>query len=450
MGNIYNYLNNVTRELKSETKQNLFFPFLIIVLLTIPMGYAVNGIAVGLFAFISLITFKKKNFKAEANLILPILLFLLMAATYFWTADKAATIRAISKVLPLLVIPVCFMILPKLTADQKLKIIKYYSFGIVFFTIFYIANALFRYAATGNSHVFFYHELVTEDVNAIHVSVYVAIAFFYFFVKPFKTTIDKGAMVLLAFFIILLSSKNIILVFILLILCYDLFYFRATKSIKWITILLLLILTMTVLFSSKIRERFIIEFESNQNERSINEDFKTGNVYNVSVPQAWSKDRFEPNDYFAGSAFRVYQIRIFTEMLQEDPILFTGYGLNATNFKIEEKGIEHNVFLGDDKIEGYQKKNFHNQYVQIFAETGILGFVLLIIMMVINLKNAIKSKDFIHISFAILMISLFLTESFLARQRGIVFFIIMYCIFNHKKFFLAPKISDITNQNKLA
>ena len=64
------------------------------------------------------------------------------------------------------------------------------------------------------------------------------------------------------------------------------------------------------------------------------------------------------------------------------------------------------------------------------APLGVVGFVLLIIMVFINLKNAFKSKDFVHIAFAILMISLFLTESFLWRQRGVLFFMIFYCLFN--------------------
>ena len=47
--------------------------------------------------------------------------------------------------------------------------------------------------------------------------------------------------------------------------------------------------------------------------------------------------------------------------------------------KIEAKGLEYNVFLGDDKQDGYQTNNFHNQYVQIFAEIGVFGFVLLLL-----------------------------------------------------------------------
>ena len=111
-------------------------------------------------------------------------------------------------------------------------------------------------------------------------------------------------------------------------------------------------------------------------------------------------------------------------MLQEDPIFFTGYGLNATDEKIKQKRIEHNLYPG------YENFNFHNEYIQIFAELGIFGLLLIITMLTINVINAIKTKDFIHISFTVLMISLFLTESFLSRQRGIVFFTIMYCIFN--------------------
>ena len=53
--------------------------------------------------------------------------------------------------------------------------------------------------------------------------------------------------------------------------------------------------------------------------------------------------------------------------------------------------------------------------------------------LIVKFQNAIKIKDFINISFAFLMISLFLTESFLSRQRGIIFFIALYSFFNTVK-----------------
>ena len=430
MANIYNYLNHAFHEIKSVTRSNPAFIFFLLVFLTIPLGYAVNGVAVALFTAVSLITFKKTNFLWQWDLCIPMLLYLLMAASFFWSHDTEATLRATTKVLPLFVLPLVFMINPLFSETEKHLILKYYSFGIVLFTVFYLIQAVVRYMMTADTGVFFYHGLVTKDVNAIHVSIFVTVAFFYFFIKPVKSFWDNIAMLILAIFIVLLSSKNILIVLFLLILFYELFYFKATQKIKLIFVLILAVLSMTILYSSQIRDRFLEEFRSNPKEGTINHDFTGGVVHNVSIQQAWSKETFQPSDYFASIAFRVYQIRIFNEMLQEDPILFTGYGLNATDFKIEEKGIQHNIFLGDAQNEGYQKKNFHNQYIQIFAEVGIFGLMLLLMLVFLNLRNAFKTKHFIHICFAILMISLFLTESFLARQRGVVFFSAMYCLFN--------------------
>ena len=294
-------------------------------------------------------------------------------------------------------------------------------------------KAVVRYSITRDSSVFFYHELVTDDLNAIHVSVYMSVAFFYFYSKEVRSKLDAIIAFLLAVFIFLLSSKNIIIIFIVLYIVFELFYSKGQFKQKKAVVSLLLVASILVLFSTKIEERFLEEWESNNPEKSISSSaLNAETVNNISVYQAWTQDKFKQNDYFSGTAFRVYQIRIFKEMLEEDAMFFKGYGLNASDFRIKEKGIEHTVFSGDATHDGYQNKNFHNQYVQIFAETGVFGLLLLLLIVSLSLRNAIKSKDFVAISFAVLMISLFLTESFLSRQRGVVFFTILFCVFNAK------------------
>jgi O-antigen ligase len=184
----------------------------------------------------------------------------------------------------------------------------------------------------------------------------------------------------------------------------------------------------------KIKERFKEEFQTNT-EKSLSsnviEETPTS-VHYVSIKEAWTNPTFSPNDYFNGTAFRVYQLRIFLELVKENNTFFSGFGLNASYPKIKEKAIQYNLYMGveNDSDSGYQSKNFHNQYVQNFAELGFFGFILLLIILFVNVKNSIKSKDFVHFAFAFLMISLFLTESFLWRQRGVVFFTMMYCLFN--------------------
>ena len=425
MANTYNYLRIALQKLKGENSRNPAFFYITLVACCIPLSYGINSVALGLLVLYSAFTFKKANFRVENTSLLPLALFVLMSLSLFWTHDMPGSLRALSKGLPLLIIPMCLLILPPMTQKQVRAIFKYFAYGMVAFTIFYLVKSLVRYVLTGNTDVFFYHELVTEDVNAIHVSTYVVVALFYFITKTSRSTREIVSMVLLTILLILLSSKNILIVFGLLS-CYYLWYFNSRpkgKLIKWGVVLFVILIAV---LSSRIKQRLWIELESNVTQNSVNYEIgtPTEKVYNVSVKDAWAKETFAKNDYFPGTAFRVYQLRIFKEMLAEDSVFFTGYGLNASDFRIRQKQIEHNLF------EGYGQKNFHNEYVQVFAELGFFGLVLLLIMVTINLRNALKSKDFMHISFAVLMISLFLTESFLSRQRGIIFFTIMYCLFN--------------------
>lgn len=440
MANTYNYLKSVFQELQQENKNHSSLLYILLVLLTIPLSYAINSISLGLLLIVTAITFRRSNFKIDIYLCFPILLYVLMALSVIWSIDRPSSTASLVKELPLLLIPICFLLFKELSPEQKKQVIKFYSYGIFLFVIFYFAKALIRFAITNDSSVFFYHELVTKDVNAIHVSVYVAMAFFYFFTKASKSVIDFIAIGLLLIMVFLLSSKNIIVVFIGLMICYHLFYSKMSKKMRLKNLIIFLVFLFSLTFVGKIKERFKQEYETMMTDSSVNDVVnKSGPVYNVSIKQAWTNTTFQPNDYFPGTAFRIYQMRIFLEMLQEDGIFFTGYGLNSSYPKIAAKGVQYNLFLGDANQEGYQTKNFHNQYIQNFAELGIFGLAIILTMLFINMKNALKTKDFIHISFAVLMISLFLTESFLWRQRGVMFFTAMYCLFNSGFVTIAPK-----------
>lgn len=422
------YLKRASQELILLLKQSPPVIALLLALLTIPLNYAVNSIAIGVFVVTTLFFAKKSNFRLDKNLLLVVILFLLMSLSLLWTADFEASIKALSKELPLLIFGLSFMTFPTFDSSKKQFVLKYYSFGMFFYLLYFLIKAGMRYAVTFDSSVFFYHELVTDDLNAIHVSVYMVVAFFYFYSKKAKSRIDLIVSLLFVIFIFLLSSKNIIIVFMGLLLAFELFYSKAKLSLKKIVLCLLILGSILILFSSKIKERFLVEWNANTIANTCTAT--TDQTHVVSAYEAWTKEKFNQNDYFPGTAFRVYQMRIFKEMLKEDAIFFTGYGLNASDFKIKEKGKEHTVFSGDATHDGYQNKNFHNQYIQIFAETGIIGLLLLVLIVSLNLRNALKSKDFVAISFSVLMISLFLTESFLSRQRGVVFFAILFCVFN--------------------
>ena len=434
MENIFNFSKNVFQNLKQEYNNHASLLFVLLALLCIPLGYAFNSLSLALLIIITLINFKKADFSFKNYLIFPIVLYLLMLLSLTWSIDTDRTIAAISKELPLLLFPICFLLFRTFSDDEKQKIIKGFSYGMVAFAVFYLINASIRFLSSQDTSVFFYHELVTKDVNAIHVSVYMSVSFFYFLVKPIKTNWDKLALAILFLMVFLLSSKNIVVVFIGLLGYYYLFFSKTAKKLRLRNLILAIVILLSLPFIGKVKERFKQEYETIMTDSSVNDVINKGSetVYNVSIKQAWNNDTFKPNDFFPGTAFRVYQFRIFTEFLQEEAIFWKGFGLDASYSKIEEKGVQYHLFLGNQYQEGYQKMNFHNQYIQVFAELGIFGFLLLIIMLALTIRNGIASKNYFHIAFSVLMIFLFITESFLWRQRGVTFFIVMYCVLNTK------------------
>lgn len=396
---------------------------------------AINNVSTAIFILSVLIFNRNSKISNQFILLIPILLFVWMAASYFWTVDVSRTTTAISKEITLFLIPVTFLLMRPFSRDQILKLLKYYGYAMVFYAIFFLLRATVRYLISGDQRAFFYHGeyddnfgLVPKLLNAIHVSVYVAVAFFYFLSKEIKSKLDIICASILFLFLFLLSSKNIIIVFLFLIGIHF-FYFSKTSNKMRLRNLAIFILVVGSIFSfSKIKNRFLVEFQSNS-KTSISH-----NVYNeadegvhyVSIYEAWNNEKFSHADYFPGTAFRVYQFRMFVEIFKEEPIFWKGLGLNASLNNLQKKELKYNLYPG------YGSINFHNQYVQNFAELGFIGFLLLVIILFLNIKKAIHNKDFIHISFAILMISLFLTESFLWRQTGALYFIVFYCLFNNK------------------
>ena len=186
MSNIYSFLSNVWKDLLEENKQNkTFVPFLLL-LVTLPISMAVNNILLGVFFISALFYIGKNKLSFYLVYLVPILLFAWMSTSYFWSIDVKRTLSAIPKEIALLLIPVAFMIIPAFTKEQRDKILKYYSYAMLLYVLFFIIRAFVRFTLTNDTSVFFYHGpdndtdtgLVPRLLNAIHVSVYISIAFF--------------------------------------------------------------------------------------------------------------------------------------------------------------------------------------------------------------------------------------------------------------------------------
>ena len=428
MTNIYNYLKKFFSTNDSSASEfNINLLLIALMLIAIPLKPIFGSLTIIAFVLFSIIKSKKENFSFGYIFSLPILFYVLMLLSLIWTRDMQLSKSGLQKELPFLFIPVAFMLIPKIDKVTIQKILRLFSLSIVLYSVRFIFIAILRYIETKNQDVFFYHELVSKDVNAIYFSVFTSFALFYFVSQNVKSLLTKASILILSVMVFLLSSKSIITIDIILICCYYAFFSDIPKSVKRITLLTIFgFLIFSFVFVKKVKERFLIEYETAFVDNTEN-TFIGGNVYNISLKQAWNLKEFAQNQYFPGTALRVYQTRIFVEMVKEQHIFFTGFGLEASQDQIRKKAAEHKLFPG------YGDFNFHNQYVQTFSEIGFFGFIILIAMLLINLRKGWANKDFLQIAFAITMIVLFLSESFFCRQRGIVFFIILFCLFNTPK-----------------
>lgn len=434
MANTSDFLKRVWLKSADLNRSHPLALFVVLLLCATPLPLGFSNVALVLLSLAGFwFGFKTRHFRSDGYLLLPVLLYLWMLSSLFWTVDPARTQSALSKEIALLLVPVAFASVPVFSTSIKQKVLLIYARFIVIFAGVCVLVALFKFADGAGSSVFFYHGLVGKELNAIHVSVYGTMALAVLFAHRDKSRADYFSIGLLLGFLALLSSKNIMIVAAFLCVVYALFWWRAPMIKKIVgSAIIAALLLMVVLAVPSVKQRFAEEINSAIGAGNVHRELSSedGNVYYVTPYQAWTAETFAPNDYFPGTAFRVYQFRIFVELLQEDPIFWTGYGLNASYAAIERKAKERNLFAGNDTQDGYGSKNFHNQYAQQWADLGLPGLLLLLSMLGTSLFIGLKRKDFVHISFTVLMISLFLTESFLWRQRGVIFFTGMYCLLN--------------------
>lgn len=427
------------KDILFESKNHHSFLPMVLLLVTLPLHNGLNNVMLVLYALSVIFSFKRENVHWVKNLFPLIVLFFITILSLSWSIDLVRSLRALPRFTVFLLVPVLFMLSKPFNSKQLSQILRIYSYSIVIYCLFFTLKALILFIISQDVSVFFFHGLVPKELNAVHVSVYVGMAFFILIQQNPRSYFTTLSLLLLFVFMVLLSAYAILITFLLLFIVY-LFYFTKTgKQLRLRNLIVFILFMGSVFFTGKIQDSVESELKA-KSEKSVNHTViakEEVGLRIVSINEAWTNKEFSPNDFFPGTAFRVYQARLFFELFQEEKVFWTGFGLNASYKKLEEKAIKYNLFRGNEAQEGYQSKNFHNQYIQNFAELGVFGFLILVIIIFIIMKNAIKNKDFIQIAFAVLMISLFLTESFLWRQRGVVFFSLMYSLFNAKES-LAP------------
>ncbi len=386
-----------------------------LVLITLPLKHSINSVVIIItfLYFLYNYSVNKNKPKLEINPISIsfISIYLLAIISLSWSVDIDESIKGLSQKLSYLILPILFVLIPKLSKSELNLIFSNFSKAVVLYALYCLSVGLFSYLKSSNSDVLFYHNLSKplDNINAIYMSTYTAFSLLYFFTKKLKQKSDYFYLTVLSVFLVLLSSKLVISVTLIAIGLSPLFFKKETKKRILKTFFLISTLIILIFLSKKIVDRFTIE------------------INNTNFSEVFSKNEFGQVYYWTGASLRLFQIRAFVELLEEDAIFFSGYGIDASQDMLKKKYIQYNLYPG------FYHFNFHNQYLQIFSELGLLGLLFLISIFYFSLKEAYVNKNFFYLSFIILIAILCVTESYLWRQRGMVFFITVTLLFFKEK-----------------
>lgn len=395
-------------------KENIADYFILTILITLVLGgRAFNSIAIfsyAVFFIYNLITSKIKISYNRLSFAL-ILFYLFCSSSLIWTENIKNTKEALIRFLPYLILSTIAF----LNFRNKI-ILKLFSKYLVLVCYYCICLGIYKSILYSDITFLFYHKLSGNlgDVNAIYLSVFVSFSISFFLYKSKKTLFDKFGIFSLFLFLILLSSKMILII---TIINSSLFFIKNKNFCldKRKTVVLIISGFLLVLASFNLSKRVKVEFEKTQFYEVLNtKDF--GHVY------IWT-----------GSGLRVFQIKLFFEILNEKEKYFFGFGLNASQESLVEKYKSYNLYPG------FYYYNYHNQYLQTFSELGIIGFLLLFYIFFCLINHCYNTKNLFLLTFVLLILFVCLTETFLWRQRGMVFFITISLLLYNRKIRIIEK-----------
>jgi len=331
-------------------------------------------------------------------------------ALHYWIQPANELLNfELEKKIPFLLIPLFFSVIDVQTTLPK--IMKLVAFGASLIGVLLLLFAGFQFIQSENSDVFYYHHLVSvASGNAIYYSLFFCIALLFAFelLITDKKRVYIIPITLLTVVILLLSSKLFTLLLVLIFMYYALIQ---VKTIAFKTSLIVVFIVGLVFSFQKISERFKEIDRTNLLE---------------------TKQSINPATTFDGFSLRKELIALGLELKAEHSSqMFIGLGPGICQEKLNQKLIDKQFYTGENEQSksGFYNYNFHNQYLQTLLETGWIGLIALVIMLLTPFF--IIEKEHRRIVFFIngLFLFGFLTESFLSRQMGIVSFLSFNSLF---------------------
>lgn len=350
-------------------------------------------------------------------------LFLILLAGISYSTDLKQAQNDIVRHLSYILLPIIFLTSKPFTKKESNTVIKTYIYALTVFFIICLFNAIYRQVKFSNqggsfNWYFFYRYDFLEifKQHPTYVSMYVLLSISYILSNGKKLLKKKWAAISLLIIqvlsIVFFGSRigYIILLLILLIYSYKNLKFTPKKvKIKQGLIYLTSIISLLIISWNIpiVKERIQFTFGYQQDYKYNNQE-----LIKSSTPEEQGRLLLWEDAF---------------ELIKERPLF--GYGTGSNNKilyqKYKDKG--HLLFLE-------KKFNAHNTYLEVLLIGGIVLLLTYLMLLGALLYQAIRKRNFVLLSFFLIVSITGLTET-LFRAQGIVFFSFFFCfILSTKKY----------------
>jgi O-antigen ligase len=318
---------------------------------------------------------------------------------FFQSQNQVEALALAERYLSFLFFPIIIFTSPAFTTYQMQRIFAFFVGSCCVSLLFSLGYATYHLFTYHTLNYFFYHRLSnTIGLHGTYFAIYICFSVFISIYYWYKT---KNKWWIISLFITtiglyLLSSRTQQLAALFAILFIGAKYSYSNKNWKIFIVSCSICTIVAILF-----------------------------WFNPGAKDRNQSDTVSDNAYITSSAyFRENRWNAVWEIIEKNKWIGTGSG----DVQQEMDLICIKNKTAQKHIQGH---NSHNQFLQTWAGTGIVGLFLLLFILYQSYKIAILSNSELHIIFLCIFVISCLTEVVLEAQKGVIWFSFFNSLFVH-------------------
>jgi O-antigen ligase len=381
-------------------------------LIALPFEHFYSEILLTCFAIHTLIHLKKDCLTALGNKTVWIIssIFFLSLFTIFYSDYIAEGFNDVKHQLGILLFPICLSVTNLDLEKYKFSLLKIFAITCTITIVYLYIHAflVIRYFHFSLLTIF-YKSFINQNFSApielhsTYLSMYVALSIsiflFLFFKKPGlkNTKYILFSAVLLAGLIQLSSRSVFIAMCLIIIIAIPVLLLHGKERLHFsvVSLVVFIVIVSAITNIDSFRKRYVNDLEDDLSETAVTPDL---------------------------TETRMKRWVLELDVIRQSP--WIGYGNGS------EKQVLKNKYFKEKFYRSYLiELNAHNQYFSFLINSGMIGLLLYLYILFFGFSKAIKRRDFLLLSFLILITVVSVSENILDVNKGIFFYSFFFSLF---------------------